>query len=116
MTMNEREKKILADRLIPVPRKIDFCDGELFLLTEKCPVRITASSEQEKIEAEVPELFRRFWGVTPELDLVWESLPAQEFPGGYAVKIRSGLLEIEAEAFEGVLNAMKTLRQLAEVT
>ena len=63
--MNDREKKILTDRLIPVPRKIDFRDGELFLLTEKCPVRITCSSEQEKIGERVPELFRSFWGVTP---------------------------------------------------
>jgi len=112
--MNDREKKILTDRLIPVPRKIDFRDGELFLLTEKCPVRITSASEQEKIGEKVPELFRSFWGVTPELRVVRESVPAQEFPGSYAVKIRSDLLEIRAEAFSGVLNAMKTLRQLAE--
>ena len=114
--MNEREKKILTDRLIPVPRKIDFRDGEPFPLTEKCPVRIAVSSGQEKIGEKVPELFRSFWGVTPELRLAQESVPAQAFPGSYAVKIRSDLLEIEAEAFDGVLNAMKTLRQLAEVT
>ena len=40
--MNEREVKILTDRLIPVPEKIEFVDGDDYIIENKCRVAVKA--------------------------------------------------------------------------
>ena len=110
--MNEREIKILTERLIPVPEKITFSDGDDYILKNGCQVRINAAQTvgiAEKAEA----LFKAYWNAMPVINLV-----QTEWNGhaeGYSVEVKPDCMEIGCSGMDGMMNAMKTLRQLAEV-
>ena len=64
--MEDRELKILADRLIPVPKEIHFQDGADYPIASQCKVSLVVS-ETAGIDDKVRELFRAFWGVQPQI-------------------------------------------------
>ena len=112
--MNERYLKILTDRLIPVPKEIHFQDGADYPIAEQCKVSL-AVSETAGVEDKVRELFRAFWGVQPQIVLTGSTV---SFPcaDAYEIRVSETELSIAARGLTGVMNAFKTLRQLAEVS
>ncbi len=112
--MNEHEVKILTDRLIPVPQELKFNDGNEFLLNEGCTVQIfvedTAGVEQKTLES-----FRLFWGIVPALAVAADAAAGEHGAEGYEIGISEKEITVKAAGMTGVMHALKTLRQLAEV-
>ena len=112
--MTEREKKILIDRLIPVPQKIEFYDGNDYLIAAGCRVKITVSDDSNCREL-ADRLFKSYWQTVPEVVICQAEYPATDSGDAYSIKIDENELQICAASHTGLFNALKTLRQLAEV-
>ena len=112
--MTEREKKILTDRLIPVPQKIEFHDGNEYIIADGCKVEITIPDDSGCGEL-VIGLFQSYWQTTPEMIICPEDYTPLQNDESYGIEINEKVLKISAVSRAGVFNAMKTLRQLAEV-
>ena len=112
--MNADEIKILTNRLIPVPKKMNFTDGPVYRLRNHCPVQLNVGNIAG-IRKQTAEWFKSFWGVSPKI-FVNPSKAAEKQPhDAYKLKISEDALAITAAGLAGVQNALKTLRQLAEV-
>lgn len=111
--MNEREIKILTDRLIPVPQELDFRDGNDYILKDGCQLRITAA-DTSGIEEKALAWFKLFWGVTPAVELVPRSMKEKEGLEAYSIEVTEEKITIDCSCLTGAMNAFKTLRQLAE--
>ena len=111
--MNEREVKILTDRLIPVPQQLEFKDGAEYILKEKCRVTVTVC-DYSGVEKTVKELFKLFWGITPDLSVKGRLLKKSDALESYTLEVSEDEILIDASSNTGVMNALKTLRQLAE--
>ena len=114
--MDARERWIILKKLIPTPSKIDFRDGSDFILSDGCKIRLSFSgsrSEEKKAEKIILKAFSDFWKRTPNL-----SVNASKKGGcgqeGYKIDISKTLISVSADTVDGIRNAMKTLRQLAE--
>ena len=112
--MNAAEIKILTDRLIPVPKKIKFIDGPEYQISSRCSVRLNVK-DSAGVRKETAACFKTFWGVTPKI--VLEQCPAagKMRVDAYKIEVSEKELSITANGLTGVRNALKTLRQLAEV-
>ena len=111
--MNEREIKILTDRLIPVPQQLEFKDGAEYLLKDNCRVSVTICDFSD-VETTVKEWFKLFWGVTPDLSVKGRLLQKNDALESYTLEVAEDEIRIDATGRTGVMNALKTLRQLAE--
>ena len=112
--MNPRETKILIDRLIPIPKECRFNDAPEYLLENNCGITINAaktSGVAEKADA----LCGAYWNISPALTLRKNAALGKEHPDAYRIRITGKRLSITAKGITGVMNAFKTLRQLAEV-
>ncbi|OQA84595.1 MAG: Glycosyl hydrolase family 20, catalytic domain [Lentisphaerae bacterium ADurb.Bin242] len=112
--MDSREEHYLLDRLIPVPKEIKFKDGKEYLVRDRCKVVVNAS-ETEGIAAKTEALFRNYWKVSPSVSVKADRKQARNPADAYAVRIEEKQLVISVKGMTGLMNALKTLRQLAEV-
>ena len=112
--MTERDVKILTDRLIPRPKKIDFRDGSEYLLRDNCAVALNVAHDRGSCAELAGKLFMAYWQCAPDIRIgdLSGTLRGEE---SYKISITENLLEISAHGRNALLNAMKTLRQLAEV-
>ncbi|MBQ9337194.1 MAG: family 20 glycosylhydrolase [Lentisphaeria bacterium] len=113
--MNDAEVKILTDRLIPVPKKIKFEDGAVYPICNRSHVTLTVppSGDIDYLET-AKSLFLAYWQVYPSFAV--ETVAGTDLPDeGYRIEVSETELAITAGDYAGLLNAMKTLRQLAEV-
>ncbi len=111
--MNEREIKILTDRLIPVPQQLEFKDGAEYLLKDNCRVSVTIC-DFSGVETTVKEWFKLFWGITPDLSVKGRLLQKDDALESYTIEVTEDEIRINASGRTGVMNALNTLRQLAE--
>ena len=112
--MTEREKKILTDRLIPVPQKIEFRDGADYIISNGCLVKIFVANDAGCREL-ADRHFRSYWQTIPEIVVCPDDYTPLDNEESYGIEINEKELKISAASSTGVFNAMKTLRQLAEV-
>lgn len=112
--MTGNEKKILMARLIPAPREIKFHDGQYYVIQDDCCVIISVGSKESVVIAAIYDIFKEFWNIAPRLKIIEcnEMISPLE---GYRISVSEKSLDIVAVSMAGILNAMKTLRQLAEV-
>ena len=123
--LSTKEAGLLKQQLIPAPRSVELGSG-MIPLDEKLVVTIELSEESEKqdLTARISDLFQNWFGKKPNIKIAMNS---KEFKnsvkGAYflevdAIKLHEGSLQnkflVRAADFEGVLNALKTIRQLAE--
>ena len=112
--MDSREIKILSSRLVPAPRECTFKDGPEYLLQNQCKITVNVADLTD-IEEKVYALCKQYWNIQPALTLKKNASAAKFKPDAYQIKITEKQLTVTAEALTGVMNAFKTLRQLAEV-
>ena len=112
--MDPREERYLLDRLIPVPKEIKFSDGKEFLVRDRCKVVVNAS-ETEGVAAKTEELFKQYWKACPAVSVKADRKLAKSPEEGYTVRIEEKQLVVSVKGMTGLMNALKTLRQLAEV-
>ena len=114
--MEEREKRILLKSLVPVPREISFEDAPDFVIREKAPLLLRFGGKKELLPAAekmVLDSFKAFWNRTVKIKIetAKKGIPVKE---GYSITVEKSLLTISFSTLEGLRNALKTLRQLAE--
>lgn len=111
--MTEREEQILRERLMPQPVKAVFKDGADYRLTPGCAVKLNLPA---KIAKEGVALAKSIcinqWKITPEITV--GTCRKKIHPEGCEISIRTKDLTISASTPDGLRNALKTLRQLAE--
>jgi len=112
--MEAKEERYLLDRLIPVPKDISFKNGKDYALRERCRVVIYAADVAD-VDTQVPALFRQYWRVTPALSVSSDRKQSGLSADAYSIRVREKQLVISAKGLTGLTNALKTLRQLAEV-
>ena len=112
--MNEREIKILTDRLIPVPREITFSDGAEYLIENNCTVKVCVE-DVYGVEEKIKEWSALFWDVVPQVTVSVCATAGKGNPDAYTAEVTQERIALTASGLNGVMNAMKTLRQLAEV-
>ena len=112
--MEEREIKILIDRLIPVPREIEWRDEPEYILQDGSSFEVSVA-DTYGVEEKVLAWSKLFWNITPAVTVKESCAAGKIHPDGYELDITSSKVKITALGVNGVMNAMKTLRQLAEV-
>ena len=112
--MDSHEIKILTDRLIPVPKEIKFRDGREYPIAGKCKVAIHAA-ETGGISEKAEKLFKDYWNAEAEITLKQDASAKKLGTDAYKIKVAEKQLSITVKGMAGLLNAFKTLRQLAEV-
>lgn len=107
--IDERSAELLKKRLLPIPRKIEFFDGENYHIKNGCQVELIAPAGTEKL---VSSTFRDYWKMEPQITYQagGDGIKAE----GYSLSVNEARIRIEASDVAGVRNALKTLRQLAE--
>ena len=112
--MGKDEAQIIASRMIPCPRQVAITDGPVVKIDRQLAVTVTLTNEVCGLKKRTSGLLKSYFGVLPEL--TFKADAALSVPkDGYRFKIAAGSgLAIEASDEGGVLNALKTLRQLAE--
>lgn len=114
IVMDSHEIKILTDRLIPVPKEIKFRDGREYPIAGKCKVAIHAA-ETGEISEKAEKLFKDYWNAEAEITLKQDASAKKLGTDAYKIKVAEKQLSITVKGMAGLLNAFKTLRQLAEV-
>ncbi len=112
--MDDREERCLLDRLIPVPKEIKFKNGKEYLVRDCCKVVVNAC-ETEELAAKTEELFGQYWKAVPSVSLKTDRKMSKSAADAYKMRIGEKELVISVKGMTGLLNAFKTLRQLAEV-
>ena len=108
------EEALYTSRLIPVPRQIDFADGEDFELKNGCPISL-ALFESEEVLAKAERFARRYWDIAPKFTVTKDPAAEKLGPEAYEISITKERVSITSRGMNGFMNAFKTLRQLAEV-
>lgn len=110
--MTNRENELLTARIIPPVKKLELTSEQLFKLTDGCSIKIKSQSNAEEIHAAVLNYAKTAWKIVPKIMLIAEN--ASTGAEGYELDIDESEIVITAGDVAGILNAMKTLRQLAE--
>ena len=112
--MEKGEAQIIKSRMIPYPKQVAITAGPAVKIDRELAVTVTLKDEACGLEKRTSRLFKSYFGVSPAQTFKTDAslvIPKD----GYRFKASSGSgLEIEAAGEGGVLNALKTLRQLAE--
>lgn len=109
-----KEVELYKSRLIPVPQKIEFNEGMDFALKEGSPISLNLF-ETEGAEAKAIRLARRYWELSPKFTVKKDEAASELGRDAYEVTITPEMVGITARGMDGLMNAFKTLRQLAEV-
>ena len=110
--MTKRENELLAARIIPPVKELELTGEQLFKLTDGCSIKIKSQSNAGEISNTVLNYAKTAWEITPEITIISEDVSTDA--EGYELNIDENGIVINAGDMAGVLNAMKTLRQLAE--
>ena len=110
--MDSHEIKILTERLIPVPQEISFRDGAEYLLQDGCRMILNLDGTARPV-ARAQQLAEDYWKIFPSITVC--AAEKKLGPEAYQLEITETELTITADDEAGMLNAFKTLRQLAEV-
>ncbi len=111
--MTEKEMTILKKRLIPVPKKCIFFDDAPFCIKENCLFILSCGTVQDpELIDNADRIISLYWRIHARI--VWQAETGTWGKDAYAMKVTTDAVTISADSREGVLNALKTLRQLAE--
>ena len=112
--MERNEAQIIKSRMIPYPKQVAITDGPVVKIDRQLAVTITLTNEVCGLKKRTSGLFKSYFGASPVL--TFKSDAALSIPKeGYRFKMAAASgLTIEASEEGGLLNALKTLRQLAE--
>ncbi len=110
--MNELAKKYLESRVIPQPRQIQAGNDEPFQLTDGCRVVLETAMTQEESLAILQDTFRKNWNIRPDFSI--RTTGTECSPDAYTLETTKESCLISASNRIGLLNALKSLRQLSE--
>ena len=107
--MNEQDQTVLLSRLVPQPQKVVFFDGPEYHITNNCPMRIIGPKTND-----ILKFSKLYWDIVPKI-MDGGKNPESMAPEAYSIKITEKEIILSYSDVSGARNALKTLRQLAEV-
>ena len=110
--MTDRELSLLRSRLAPLPQNISFHDGEEYRLADGCQFELVLPENVAGGEKILTDIAQKYWHITPIITTAAGGGDLHK--EGYTLKITADKALITASTADGVRNALKTLRQLAE--
>lgn len=112
--MLERELRILKSKISPMPKKMKFFDGTDYRIENHCKVAISVPSNlKTEVRHLLLKLFHSYWHAEPALEML--DAPKKKIDAeGYEIKVTADTLKIASCDKVGVMNALRSLRQLAE--
>ena len=112
--LGKDEAQIVKSRLIPYPKQVELADGPVVKIDKALAVTVTLTNSVRGLEKRTAGLFKGYWGASPKL--AFKTDAALALPkDAYRFKVAAATgLEIAATDEGGLLNALKTLRQVAE--
>lgn len=106
----------IVDSLIPMPQFFEATSGREYLIKDGCRAVISVA-EPIGVKEKAEELFWNYWQVKPAVALQNPKETLQSLGGeSYHIGVTQDELYIAAYNIKGMMNAFKTLRQLAEVS
>ena len=112
--MGKDEAQIIKSRMIPYPKQVAITDGPVVTINKGLAVTVTVTNRNNGLEKRVAKLFKSCFGCSPALTFKADASLAIP-KDGYRFKADAASgLAVEASDEDGLLNALKTLRQLAE--
>ncbi|MDO4570271.1 MAG: family 20 glycosylhydrolase [Planctomycetia bacterium] len=108
------EAWVLKSRVVPTPTKMELA-REIVTLDNTLALTLCVKKDQDKALKAV-ETFFPLWFAGQKPRVSCENLQEEIVPDGYKISARGQTMRIAAESDSGILNALKTLRQLAEAT
>lgn len=112
--LNKDEAQIIKSRLIPYPQNVALTDGPVVRIDKALAVTVTLTNRTAGLEKRVSNLLKSYFRVSPKLAVQADaSLTIPKDGYRFACAAGSGLA-IAAADEGGLLNALKTLRQVAE--
>ena len=109
--MNNKEKFVLS-RVIPAPRRIECVAGGMFKLTDGCHISVISPLTAAELSAVLHDTCNAYWKIKPTFSFQAGGDGGVE--DGYRLQVTAESCEIVASGLNGIRNAFKTLRQLAE--
>jgi hypothetical protein len=112
--MGKDEAQIIKSRMIPYPKQVAITDGPVVTINKGLAVTVTVTNRNGCLEKRVAKLFKSYFGCSPALTFKADASLAIP-KDGYRFKADAASgLAVAASDEDGLLNALKTLRQLAE--
>jgi len=110
--MKNHEEELLQARLIPPVQKLELTAEEDYALKMDCKVVVLCPLKEGVSQKIILNAFQNYWKITPSFSAFYSK---DVFPkDGYHIEISASELKISAADSNGLFNALKTLRQLAE--
>jgi len=114
LPLGKDEAQIIKARLIPCPKLVTLTDGPVIRIDKHLAVAVTLQGEAGPLVKRTAGLFKTYFGAVPKLTFK-AGASALITQDGYRFKsAQASGLAIEASGEGGLLNALKTLRQIAE--
>ncbi len=107
----DSEEQMLAARLIPPVRSFRLDSPNLFRIENGCRF-IFRIPETDEARNAVKSLLSLFWHIVPEIS--FESPSEKMMDEAYGITVSESAVTVSASGISGAMNALKTLRQLAE--
>jgi len=112
--MGRDEAQVIKSRMIPYPKHVALTDGPVVRIDQQLAVEVTLARKADGVERRVAKLFKDYFGVSPALCFNVDASLALAKDGYRFQSASDSGLKIAAADEGGLLNALKTLRQLAE--
>ena len=109
--MNNKEKFVVS-RVIPAPRRIECTAGGMFKLADGCPITVISPLKEAELSAALHDTCNAYWKLKPAFSFQAGGDGLAE--DGYRLQVTAENCEIVASSLNGIRNAFKTMRQLAE--
>ncbi len=110
--MNHQEQEVLEKRINPRPVKFTLIGDEIYRINSSAVFTIETAEDAGCLK----NIIRTFWECDPVIDSRKITVPV-DFPksaDAYRISVNAAGIRITAHGRTGVLNGLKTLRQLAE--
>ncbi|MDD4871525.1 MAG: family 20 glycosylhydrolase [Kiritimatiellae bacterium] len=109
-----KDTVVLKTRMIPQPQAVKFMAGPEVVIDGNLKVAVSVSAEQAGDAKRIGGLFKTFWQCCPVITLQKDPQLAGMIPDGYTLNASQGTITIKSADFNGVRNALRTIRQIAE--
>ena len=111
----DRHELILSSRLIPCPKSLRLTGGTPYAIQKQNKILLNVrGGEGASLRKKAESLFREYWNVSPRITQGTAPV-SRKSPEAYEIEVTEKQLTVTVSGMDGLLNAFKTLRQLAEV-
>ena len=109
-----KDAAVLKTRMVPQPNAVKFLAGPEVVINRDLKVMVSVNREQGGDAKKIASLFKTYWQCRPVINIQKDGGLAGMKADGYDLRASQGVMTIKASDFNGVRNALRTVRQIAE--